>query len=199
MKISPFGLALLLLSAACGCPAAQRASMSESVLAQPLPKSAAVERRRLDAAAAGQLAALSRAASSKSRRGVCAVLSGGSSADRTLAAQVAAEDAGTQLYRVDLSRVVSKYIGETEKNLNQLFERASQVQWTLLFDEADELFGKRSEVRDSHDRYANLDVASLLQRIERYPGLVLLSSNLPARIDARVARQCPPIRATAAP
>jgi SpoVK/Ycf46/Vps4 family AAA+-type ATPase len=130
---------------------------------------------------------------------VCATLSGGSSTDRTEAAQLVADSASMPLYRVDLSRVVSQYIGETEKNLDRLFERARDAHWTLFFDEADDLFGKRSETRDSRDRYATLDTASLLKRIEQYPGLVLLATHELAKIDPAFIKRCAPIRTATVP
>jgi hypothetical protein len=107
------------------------------------------------------------------------VLLTGASADSAAAAQAVAHDMGRQLYRVDLNTVVSKYIGETEKNLNALFEQADSKQWVLFFDEADALFGKRSEVKDSHDRYANVEVSYLLLRLESYPGVVIFATNVP--------------------
>lgn len=91
------------------------------------------------------------------------------------AAQKLAQEAGKELYRVDLSQVVSKYIGETEKNLKVIFEKATKNGAVLFFDEADALFGKRTTVKDSHDKYANQEVSYLLQKIQRHPGLVILS------------------------
>jgi SpoVK/Ycf46/Vps4 family AAA+-type ATPase len=93
------------------------------------------------------------------------------------------------LWRIDLARVVSKYIGETEKNLDAVFEAAEASAAMLLFDEADALFGKRSEVQDAHDRYANLEIAYLLQRMETYDGVVVLSTNLLRHIDDAFARR----------
>jgi len=103
----------------------------------------------------------------------------GASSDSAAAAQAVAHDMGRQLYRIDLNAVVSKYIGETEKNLNMLFERADSKQWVLFFDEADALFGKRSEVKDSHDRYANAEVSYLLQRLKSFPGVVIFATHTP--------------------
>jgi len=88
------------------------------------------------------------------------------------------------LYRIDLSLVVSKYIGETEKNLEKVFKEAENKNWILFFDEADALFGKRSEVKDAHDKYANQEVNYLLQRIEQYNGLVILASNMNTYVDS---------------
>jgi SpoVK/Ycf46/Vps4 family AAA+-type ATPase len=100
-----------------------------------------------------------------------------------------AGDLGLELYRIDLSAVVSKYIGETEKNLERIFRAADQGDAVLLFDEADALFGKRSEVRDAHDRYANVEVAYLLQRLEAYDGLAVLTTNLRGSIDEAFVRR----------
>ena len=107
---------------------------------------------------------------------------------KTLAAEVLAHELQLDLYRIDLSAVVSKYISETEKNLRRVFDAAEDSGAILLFDEADALFGKRSEVKDSHDRYANIEVSYLLQRIESYRGLAILTTNLKAALDA--AFQC---------
>ena len=96
---------------------------------------------------------------------------------------------GKDVFRVDLSRVVSKYIGETEKNLSRLFDKAENKNWILFFDEADALFSKRTDVRDAHDKYANQEVAYLLQRIEGYNGLVILASNQRANIDDAFVRR----------
>ncbi len=92
-------------------------------------------------------------------------------------------------FRIDLSKLVSKYIAETEKNLNAVFETAEKKDWILFFDEADALFGKRTDVKDSHDKYANLDTNYLLQRIESYPGLVLLAANKKTNIDTAFIRR----------
>jgi SpoVK/Ycf46/Vps4 family AAA+-type ATPase len=93
------------------------------------------------------------------------------------------------VFRVDLSRIVSKYIGETEKNLSRLFDKAENKNWILFFDEADALFSKRTDIRDAHDKYANQEVAYLLQRIETYNGLVILASNQRANIDDAFVRR----------
>jgi SpoVK/Ycf46/Vps4 family AAA+-type ATPase len=102
---------------------------------------------------------------------------------------VVAGDLGLDLYKVDLSAVVSKYIGETEKNLERIFGAAAAGDLVLFFDEADALFGKRSEVSDAHDRYANIEVAYLLQRLETYDGLVVLATNLQRNIDPAFLRR----------
>jgi ATPase family associated with various cellular activities (AAA) len=129
--------------------------------------------------------------SAKGRRGlgVSALFTGESGTGKTLAAEVLAHELGLDLYRIDLSSVVSKYIGETEKNLKQVFDAAEEGGVLLLFDEADALFGKRSEVRDSHDRYANIEVGYLLQRMEAYAGLAILTSNLKSSLDKAFQRR----------
>jgi SpoVK/Ycf46/Vps4 family AAA+-type ATPase len=106
-----------------------------------------------------------------------------------MAAEVVAARLELNLYRIDLSSVVSKYIGETEKNLRKLFDAAEQGGAVLLFDEADALFGKRSEVKDSHDRYANIEVNYLLQRIESFSGLAILATNMKAALDSAFMRR----------
>ncbi|WEN13761.1 ATP-binding protein [Rhodanobacter sp. AS-Z3] len=108
---------------------------------------------------------------------------------KTLSAMLLGKHTGKEVFRVDLSRVVSKYIGETEKNLSRLFDKAENKNWILFFDEADALFSKRTEVRDAHDKYANQEVAYLLQRIEGYNGLVILASNQRANIDDAFVRR----------
>ena len=115
--------------------------------------------------------------------GISALFAGISGTGKTMAAGVIARTLELELYRVDLSAVVSKYIGETEKNLRQIFDAAESGSAVLLFDEADALFGKRSEVRDSHDRYANMEVSYLLQRMEAYRGVAILTTNLKESID----------------
>jgi hypothetical protein len=129
--------------------------------------------------------------SDKGRRGlgVSALFTGESGTGKTLAAEVLAHDLRLDLYRIDLSAVVSKYIGETEKNLRQFFDAAEEGGVLLLFDEADALFGKRSEVKDSHDRYANIEVGYLLQRLEAYQGLAILTTNLRSSLDKSFQRR----------
>jgi len=122
-------------------------------------------------------------------RGISMLLAGPSGTGKTMAAEVIANDLGLDLYRIDLSRVVLKYIGETEKNLRAVFEAAEASGAVLLFDEADALFGKRSEVKDSHDRYANIEVSYLLQRMESYAGLAILATNMKSHIDAAFLRR----------
>ena len=122
-------------------------------------------------------------------KGVSVLLAGPSGTGKTLAAEVLAAELGLDLFRIDLSRVVSKYIGETEQNLDRVFEAAVDANAVLLFDEAEALFGKRSEVRDAHDRYANLEIAYLLQKMEEFDGLALLSTNLRQNIDEAFTRR----------
>ncbi len=121
--------------------------------------------------------------------GVTALFAGESGTGKTMAAEVLAADLGLNLYRIDLSSVVSKYIGDTERNLRQLFDAAEQGGAILLFDEADALFGKRSEVKDSHDRYANIEVNYLLQRIENFAGLAILATNMKSALDTAFLRR----------
>jgi hypothetical protein len=121
--------------------------------------------------------------------GVVALFSGPSGTGKTLAAEIIAGELGLDLYKVDLSSVVSKYIGETEKNLEKIFGAAAAGDLVLFFDEADSLFGKRSEVSDAHDRYANIEVAYLLQRLESYQGLVVMATNLQRNIDDAFLRR----------
>jgi len=121
--------------------------------------------------------------------GVSALFTGPSGTGKTMAAEALARELRLDLYRIDLSAVVSKYIGETEKNLKQVFDGAEEGGVLLLFDEADALFGKRSEVRDSHDRYANIEVGYLLQRIEAYQGLAILTTNLKSSMDTAFQRR----------
>jgi hypothetical protein len=121
--------------------------------------------------------------------GVTALFAGESGTGKTLAAEVIAHELGLDLYRIDLATTVSKYIGETEKNLATLFAAAEASGAVLLFDEADALFGKRGEVKDGHDRYANLEVAYLLQRMESYRGLAILTTNLRSNVDRAFLRR----------
>jgi SpoVK/Ycf46/Vps4 family AAA+-type ATPase len=121
--------------------------------------------------------------------GVAVLFSGPSGVGKTLAAEVIASELRLDLYRVDLSQVVSKYIGETEKNLRRVFAAAEGGGAVLLFDEADALFGKRTEVSDSHDRYANIEVSYLLQRMETYRGLAILTTNFKSAIDNAFLRR----------
>jgi len=121
--------------------------------------------------------------------GISALFAGDSGTGKTMAAEVLANDLKLDLYRIDLSQVVSKYIGETEKNLRRVFGAAESGGAILLFDEADALFGKRSEVKDSHDRYANIEISYLLQRMEAYRGLAILTTNMKSAIDRAFLRR----------
>lgn len=121
--------------------------------------------------------------------GISVLFAGESGTGKTMAAEVIARDLGLMLYRIDLSGVVSKYIGETEKNLRKLFDAADGGGAILFFDEADTLFGKRSEVKDSHDRYANIEVGYLLQRMESFRGLAILTTNMKSALDPAFLRR----------
>ena len=129
------------------------------------------------------------AAKSSRGLGISALFAGPSGTGKTMAAEVLANDLRLDLYRIDLSQVISKYIGETEKNLHRVFEAAEGSGAILLFDEADALFGKRSEVKDSHDRYANIEVSYLLQEMEAYRGLAILTTNMKNALDPAFLRR----------
>jgi hypothetical protein len=129
------------------------------------------------------------AARSRRGLGLSVLFAGASGTGKTLASETIARELGFPLYRVDLSALVSKYIGETEKNLETVLDAADRDGVVLLFDEADALFGRRSTIRDSHDRYANQEVSFLLQRLESFEGLAILTSNLPDAIDPAFARR----------
>jgi ATP-dependent 26S proteasome regulatory subunit len=122
-------------------------------------------------------------------KGLNVLFAGPSGTGKTMAAEVIATALGLDLYRIDLSAIVSKYIGETEKNLDRVFHEGKTSNAILFFDEADALFGKRSEVRDSHDRYANIEIAYLLQKMEEYDGLVILATNMRKNMDDAFARR----------
>ena len=122
-------------------------------------------------------------------QGLKVLFAGESGTGKTMAAQVLAAELGLEIFRVDLATTVSKYIGETEKNLDRIFGAAEGSNAILFFDEADALFGKRSEVGDSHDRYANIEVAYLLQKMEGYPGAVILATNFRRNIDDAFVRR----------
>ena len=122
-------------------------------------------------------------------RGVAALFSGPPGTGKTMAAEVVANALGLDLYRIDLAGVVSKWIGETEKNLDRIFAAADDANAILFFDEADALFGKRSEVTDSHDRYANVEVSYLLQKIEEYEGIAILATNTTDNLDEAFLRR----------
>jgi SpoVK/Ycf46/Vps4 family AAA+-type ATPase len=122
-------------------------------------------------------------------KGVSALFAGTAGTGKTMAAEIIANELGLDLYKIDLSSVVSKYIGETEKNLERIFVSAENANAILFFDEADALLGKRSEVREAHDRYANIEIAYLLQRMEQYEGLAILATNLRQNMDEAFTRR----------
>jgi SpoVK/Ycf46/Vps4 family AAA+-type ATPase len=172
-------------------------------LAQRLPTQVSLDELEVPEATSAQLRALADsvrgAGQAKELRGFAAgapggaraagLFAGGSGTGKTMAAQALARELGAALYRVDLAAVASKYIGETEKNLDRVFRAAEGSGAVLLFDEADALFGKRSEVKDSHDRHANIEVSYLLQRIEAFGGVVILSTNSKSAIDEAFLRR----------
>ena len=122
-------------------------------------------------------------------KGLNVLFAGPSGTGKTMAAEIIAGELGLDLYKIDLSSVVSKYIGETEKNLARIFAEAETSNAILFFDEADALFGKRSEVRDAHDRYANIEIAYLLQKMDEYEGVVILATNLRKNMDDAFVRR----------
>lgn len=122
-------------------------------------------------------------------KGTTAVFAGPSGTGKTIAAEVIANEIKLDLYKVDLAAVISKYIGETEKNLDRIFTVAENASAVLFFDEADAFFGKRSEVRDSHDRYANIEISYLLQKMEAYEGAAILATNLGQNMDESFLRR----------
>jgi len=124
-----------------------------------------------------------------SGKGLNVLFAGPSGTGKTMAAEIIANELGLDLYKIDLSAIVSKYIGETEKNLDRIFKDGQALNAILFFDEADALFGKRSEVRDSHDRYANIEIAYLLQKMDDYDGAVILATNLRKNMDEAFARR----------
>jgi SpoVK/Ycf46/Vps4 family AAA+-type ATPase len=125
----------------------------------------------------------------KLKPGYRALFHGPPGTGKTLTASLLGKYTGRDVYRIDLSTMVSKYIGETEKNLANLFSKADNKDWILFFDEADALFGKRTSVRDAHDKYANQEVSYLLQRLEHYDGLVILATNMKSNIDDAFSRR----------
>ena len=124
-----------------------------------------------------------------SRAGYRVLFDGPSGTDKMLAAERLAKEFKTEIHRVDLANIARKYIGETEKNLSAVFKKAQSKNWILFFDEADALFGKRTDVKDAHDRYANQEVSYLLQRLEDYPGLVILATNNKSNLDSGFIRR----------
>jgi len=121
--------------------------------------------------------------------GYRALFYGPSGTGKTLTATLLGKQFKRDVYRIDLSQIVSKYIGETEKNLEKIFLKAEHKEWILFFDEADALFGKRSNVQSAHDKYANQEVSYLLQRVEDFPGLIILASNFKSNIDQAFIRR----------
>jgi len=121
--------------------------------------------------------------------GVTMLFSGPPGTGKTMAAEVITAELSLDLYKIDLSTIVSKYIGETEKNLERIFSEAQSSNAILFFDEADAIFGKRSEVKDAHDRYANIEISYLLQRMEAYNGVTILATNLRANLDEAFTRR----------
>jgi SpoVK/Ycf46/Vps4 family AAA+-type ATPase len=122
-------------------------------------------------------------------KGLNALFSGAPGTGKTMAAEVIAQDLQLDLYKIDLSQIVSKYIGDTEKNLSQVFDAATNSNAILLFDEADALFGKRSEVKDARDRYANMETSYLLQKMEEYAGIAILTTNFRHNLDEAFTRR----------
>ena len=125
----------------------------------------------------------------RTRAGYSCLFVGPTGTGKKQAAAVIGNELGREVYRLDLSTVVSKYIGETEKNLEKVFDEAENKNWILFFDEADALFGKRTNVRDAHDKYANQEVSYLMQRIETHDGLVILATNMKNNIDDAFIRR----------
>ncbi len=122
-------------------------------------------------------------------KGLSAIFSGPSGTDKTLAAEVISKELALDLIKINLSSVVSKYVGETEKNLEKLFDKAEREHSILFFNEVDTLLEKRTELKDEHERYANLEISYLLQRIEEYNGVVILASNLKENLDSAFIRR----------
>ena len=158
-------------------------------LVVPEESGAAAPDRRAGAAASTVYDDWGFAAKMNRGLGISALFAGESGTGKTMAAEVIANDLQLNLYRIDLSAVVNKYIGETEKNLRRLFDAAEDGGAILFFDEADALFGKRSEVKDSHDRYANIEINYLLQRMEAYRGLAILATNMKSALDPAFMRR----------
>jgi SpoVK/Ycf46/Vps4 family AAA+-type ATPase len=152
--------------------------------AAQLPDSAVAELRKMAGAVRPRIQAAGSGPPEAQGYGNLLLFSGPSGTGKTLAAQVLAHELGLEVFRVDVAKIMSKYIGETEKNLSAIFQEAESNNAILFFDEADSLFGKRAEVKDSHDRYANIEVNYLLQLIRTYAGIVILASNQRLAIDA---------------
>jgi vesicle-fusing ATPase len=182
--------------------AAARADLDLGALAQPVTPRFGLDELMLPAAQAGQIQELVAAMTNLTRVhyewgaarawgecGLAALFAGPPGTGKTMAAEAIAQSLGLPLYRIDLSQVVNKYIGETEKNLRRLFDAADATDLILFFDEADALFGKRTEVRDAHDRYANIEVSYLLERMERFKGLAILATNRKKDLDEAFLRR----------
>jgi hypothetical protein len=148
-----------------------------------------LRRLREIAATAGGVGGRTGSRARRGARGLRVLFAGPAGTGKTVAAQALAGELGHKLYRVDLGRVLNEYIGETEKNLDRVFDAAARPGAVLFFDEANALFGKRSDVKDSHDRYANVDMGDLLKRIESYDGLVILATNRRANLDPAFVRR----------
>lgn len=125
----------------------------------------------------------------KKKQGYRVLFDGPSEINKKATAEMLGREFNKEIFRIDLSSVVSKYIGETEKNLEAIFKKAESKNVILYFDEADALFDKRTDVKDSHDKYANIEVSYLLQRIEEYPGIVILAGNMKGNIDDAFIRR----------
>src|SRR5690606_26305303 len=171
-------------------------------LAQPVTPRFTLDELMLPAAQAAQLAELVTAMANLTRvhyewgtarpwneGGLAALFAGPPGTGKTMAAEAIARELALPLYRLDLSQVVNRYIGQTEKNLRRLFDAADVADIVLFFDEADALFGKRTEVKDAHDRYANLEISYLLERMERFKGLAILATNRRRDLDEAFARR----------
>jgi hypothetical protein len=182
--------------------ARKHCALDLGTLAQPLSTDRGWGDLVLPAATMGQLREFANAVAHRERvfrgwgfakpgapMGLSALLAGSSGTGKTMSATVIAHETGLDLWRIDLSAVVSKYIGETEKHLDQIFRTARDGNAILFFDEADALFGKRSEVKDAHDRYANIEISYLLQRLEGHDGVCLLATNLAKNVDAAFSRR----------
>ena len=161
----------------------------DDLVVSPIGRQPVAPDRSASAAAPACLRGVGIRPARHARTRIAALFSGESGTGKTLAAEVMANELGLDLYRVDLSAVVSKYIGETEKNLRRVFDAAEDSGAILLFDEADALFGKRSEVKDSHDRYANIEISYLLQRMDAYRGLAVLTTNMKTALDRAFQRR----------
>jgi SpoVK/Ycf46/Vps4 family AAA+-type ATPase len=179
-------LAVSTIAAADGAKA--EASKDAARMVQRIEARATWSELQLDEGALTQLREIT-AARSSARGGAAIMFTGADRGSAAQAAEALARDQGLPLYRVDLSTVVSKYIGETEKNLARVFAAAEQNAAVLFFDEADALFGARSDVRDSHDRYANQEISYLLERVERFDGLVILATNQVPKVDPALLKR----------